>query len=400
MLNFLRSVPELVWAALMVIAAGLGPFAGTLALALHTTGVLGRLFAEASRTRRRARALRCAKPAARARRRVRSTRRCRGVLPQCVAYALYRWEMNIRMAAVLGFVGAGGLGQMLYFELSLFQQAQACDGDHRDVLLRLRGRFAQREGAQGAGAGVRLERPSRRPASRATSLATHQALRGRRRVEACPELARRKQLAGSTGEVIDREFGMQRRVRCDAVGNEDHAKSALICIQRSCLHAGMRVHAAHEQSIDACRAQIALKHGIPERAVELLCVDLFAGTFTQSGGRLGAAAADHATRVTVARPVRHAIAAVRRNECTDVENRDIPLPASGEEMSQPMQQDFPWRVQNLRFQKIELHVNQQECRAHAQTVSRAIASKLSVTSSPSARVPTSVLCAPAMSRVR
>ena len=39
-------MPELVWAALMVLAAGLGPFAGTLALALHTTGVLGRLFAE------------------------------------------------------------------------------------------------------------------------------------------------------------------------------------------------------------------------------------------------------------------------------------------------------------------------------------------------------------------
>lgn len=38
---------------------------------------------------------------------------------------LYRWENNIRMASVLGFVGAGGLGQMLYFSLSLFQQAQA-----------------------------------------------------------------------------------------------------------------------------------------------------------------------------------------------------------------------------------------------------------------------------------
>jgi len=45
-LNLLRSVPELVWAALMVLAAGIGPFAGALALALHTTGVLGRLFAE------------------------------------------------------------------------------------------------------------------------------------------------------------------------------------------------------------------------------------------------------------------------------------------------------------------------------------------------------------------
>ncbi|MCK9215361.1 MAG: ABC transporter permease subunit, partial [Rhodoferax sp.] len=46
LLNALRSIPELVWAALLLISAGLGPLAGTLALALHTTGVLGRLFAE------------------------------------------------------------------------------------------------------------------------------------------------------------------------------------------------------------------------------------------------------------------------------------------------------------------------------------------------------------------
>jgi len=47
LLNALGSVPELVWASLLLIAAGLGPFAGTLALAAHTAGVLGRLFAEA-----------------------------------------------------------------------------------------------------------------------------------------------------------------------------------------------------------------------------------------------------------------------------------------------------------------------------------------------------------------
>ena len=46
-LNVLRSIPELVWASILLIAAGLGPFAGTLALALHTVGVLGRLFADA-----------------------------------------------------------------------------------------------------------------------------------------------------------------------------------------------------------------------------------------------------------------------------------------------------------------------------------------------------------------
>ena len=46
-------------------------------------------------------------------------------MPQLLAYTLYRWEMNIRMAAILGFVGAGGLGQLLYVELSLFHHAQA-----------------------------------------------------------------------------------------------------------------------------------------------------------------------------------------------------------------------------------------------------------------------------------
>ena len=121
--NLLRSVPELVWAALMVLAAGLGPFAGTLALALHTTGVLGRLFAEALENAAGApeTALRegGAGPVA-----AFAYGSLPLVLPQWLAYTLYRWEMNIRMAAVLGFVGAGGLGQMLYFHLSLFQQAQ------------------------------------------------------------------------------------------------------------------------------------------------------------------------------------------------------------------------------------------------------------------------------------
>lgn len=124
LLNALRAIPELVWAALMVLAAGLGPVAGALALALHTGGVLGRLFAEA---------LENLPPApAQALRESGSghiAAFCYGawplLWPQLLAYTLYRWENNIRMAAVLGFVGAGGLGQMLYVHLSLFQEAQA-----------------------------------------------------------------------------------------------------------------------------------------------------------------------------------------------------------------------------------------------------------------------------------
>ncbi|WP_153788417.1 phosphonate ABC transporter, permease protein PhnE [Pseudomonas sp. EMN2] len=124
LLNALRAIPELVWAALTVLAAGLGPNAGTLALALHTAGVLGRLFAEA---------LENAPPEPVAAIRLQGGSQvaafCFGTLPnlwpQLLAYSLYRWENNIRMASVLGFVGAGGLGQMLYTTLSLFQEAQA-----------------------------------------------------------------------------------------------------------------------------------------------------------------------------------------------------------------------------------------------------------------------------------
>jgi phosphonate transport system permease protein len=123
-LNCLRAIPELVWAAFMVLAAGLGPFAGSLALALHTGGVLGRLFAETleNAPREPAQALRDAGSGA-------TTAFLYGtlpvVLPQWTSYALYRWEYNIRMAAVLGFVGAGGLGQMLYVSLSVFKTHEA-----------------------------------------------------------------------------------------------------------------------------------------------------------------------------------------------------------------------------------------------------------------------------------
>jgi phosphonate transport system permease protein len=123
LLNALRSIPELVWAALLLISAGLGPFAGTLALALHTTGVLGRLFAEAVENA----------PAGPG-----FALRAHGVgegkvflyatlpqiLPQLMSYTLYRWENNIRAAAVLGVVGAGGLGQLLAFHMGLFHMGK------------------------------------------------------------------------------------------------------------------------------------------------------------------------------------------------------------------------------------------------------------------------------------
>jgi len=125
LLNALRSVPELVWAALLLIAAGLGPFAGTLALAVHTAGVLGRLFAEAIEN-----APSGPGDALRAqgvgRLRVFLYATLPQVLPQLLSYVLYRWENNIRAAAVLGVVGAGGLGQLLVFHMGLFHMGKTC----------------------------------------------------------------------------------------------------------------------------------------------------------------------------------------------------------------------------------------------------------------------------------
>ena len=123
LLNVLRSIPELVWAALLLISAGLGPFAGTLALAMHTTGVLGRLFAETIENAPNGAAMAL---------RVRGVPRGRvflyatlpQTLPQLMSYTLYRWENNIRAAAILGVVGGGGLGQMLSFHMGLFHMAE------------------------------------------------------------------------------------------------------------------------------------------------------------------------------------------------------------------------------------------------------------------------------------
>ena len=122
-LNALRAIPELAWAALLLISAGLGPFAGTLALAVHTTGVLGRLFAEAMENLPTGpgAALRTQGVG---RLRVFAYATLPQVLPQLMSYTLYRWENNIRAAAVLGVVGAGGLGQMLSFHMGLFHMGK------------------------------------------------------------------------------------------------------------------------------------------------------------------------------------------------------------------------------------------------------------------------------------
>ena len=108
----LRSVPELVWALLFVRIVGLGPTAGVLAIALTYCGMLGKVYAEI---------LESADPhsidALLRNGASRLTALCYGALPESaselVSYTIYRWECAIRGSVVMGFVGAGGLGQRM-----------------------------------------------------------------------------------------------------------------------------------------------------------------------------------------------------------------------------------------------------------------------------------------------
>lgn len=123
LLNVLRTIPEIVWALVFVFLAGLGPFPGVLALGVHTAGVLGKLFGEVLEDVD-PRPLEALQAAGAGRLGVLLYGVLAQAAPQCLSYVLYRWEVNIRAAAVLGFVGAGGLGQRIHVALSLFFENQ------------------------------------------------------------------------------------------------------------------------------------------------------------------------------------------------------------------------------------------------------------------------------------
>jgi phosphonate transport system permease protein len=117
-LNILRAIPELVWVLVCIVAIGVGPFAATIAIGLHTAGVLGKLYAETLEEvpRRPIEALYAlgAGP---------MQVLLRGLWPQARAmlrnYTFLRWEANLRVSTILGLVGGGGLGQAIYNNIQL-----------------------------------------------------------------------------------------------------------------------------------------------------------------------------------------------------------------------------------------------------------------------------------------
>jgi phosphonate transport system permease protein len=118
-----RAINEMVFAMLFIVAVGLGPFAGVLALWIHTTGVLAKLFAEAVEAidPRPVEGVRAtgANPLEEV---------LYGVIPQVlplwISFSLYRFESNVRSASVVGMVGAGGIGVVLHESIRGFDYAE------------------------------------------------------------------------------------------------------------------------------------------------------------------------------------------------------------------------------------------------------------------------------------
>lgn len=120
-LNLTRAVPVLVWGLVFVIMVGLGPFAGALALAVHSAGILGKIYAEVLETADQ-RVVEAMRATGASEGQVTATARLPLTLPVLVSDTLFRWECNLRETTVLGLVGAGGIGTelSLSFKLSLY----------------------------------------------------------------------------------------------------------------------------------------------------------------------------------------------------------------------------------------------------------------------------------------
>jgi len=120
MLSVFRSIPEFVWAFMFVRAVGLGPFPGVLAIGVAYGGMLGKVYSEIL-DGVNPQPLETLQAAGASRLGVVVYGLVPQALPNVIAYTLYRWECAIRASAILGFVGAGGLGQQLELSMRMFQ---------------------------------------------------------------------------------------------------------------------------------------------------------------------------------------------------------------------------------------------------------------------------------------
>jgi phosphonate transport system permease protein len=123
-LNFLRTIPDLALGLLFVAAVGLGAFAGTLALAIHTATVLGKLLSESVENIDEG-VVEAIRATGAGYTQILSFAVLPQILPDLISFTLYRLETNIRAASVLGLIGAGGIGYLMNTSFRTFQYQEA-----------------------------------------------------------------------------------------------------------------------------------------------------------------------------------------------------------------------------------------------------------------------------------
>jgi phosphonate transport system permease protein len=123
-LNLVRTIPDLALGLLFVAAVGLGAFAGTLALAIHTATVLGKLLSESVENIDEG-VVEAVRATGAGYGQILSFAVLPQILPDLISFTLYRFETNIRAASVLGLIGAGGIGYLMNTSFRTFQYQEA-----------------------------------------------------------------------------------------------------------------------------------------------------------------------------------------------------------------------------------------------------------------------------------
>lgn len=122
--NVLRSVEVLIIAVIMVVVVGIGPFAGVLAIVIHSIGALGKLYSEAIESIDPG-PIEAITATGASRLQVIAYAVVPQVIPAFLSFTMYRWDINVRMSTVIGLVGGGGIGYILVQYINLLQWHQA-----------------------------------------------------------------------------------------------------------------------------------------------------------------------------------------------------------------------------------------------------------------------------------
>jgi phosphonate transport system permease protein len=122
--NLTRSVEVMIVAVIMAVVVGIGPFAGVMALVIHSIGALGKLYSEAIESIDHG-PIEAVTATGASRLQVILFAVLPQVIPQFISFTLYRWDINVRMSTIIGFVGGGGIGYLLIQYINLLQWNQA-----------------------------------------------------------------------------------------------------------------------------------------------------------------------------------------------------------------------------------------------------------------------------------